>query len=286
MKLATLRTAAGTRAARQIDDEFVEVEGYADLSELLQASDWRQIAAGAAGPRHAVATADLEAVVPRPSKIVCVGLNYATHIREMGRELPEFPTLFAKFTETLTGPYDEIEIPVADESIDWEAELVVVMGAHARRVTEAEAESKIGGYTVANDISMRSFQFRTLEWLQGKIWERSTPIGPVMITAEELDGGALVRTEVNGIEYQSAPVNDLVHSPAALVAYISEIITLNPGDLILTGTGGGVGRAMTPPKYLVAGDEVRTSIDGIGVLANVAKAQPLPEEGSRSGRAA
>ena len=142
MKLATLRLPAptvGTVAVRQDADAYVEVTGYADLGALLAVEGWREIAAKADGARHPLEGADLAPVVPSPSKVLCVGLNYASHIKEMGRDLPEYPTLFAKFAETLTGPYDEVELPAADHAIDWEAELVVVIGRRARRVYEAEA---------------------------------------------------------------------------------------------------------------------------------------------------
>ncbi|WP_430296910.1 fumarylacetoacetate hydrolase family protein [Sinomonas sp. B1-1] len=277
MKLATLRTpglgTGRTVAVRQDEDAYVEVTGYADLGTLLAVSGWREIAAKADGARHPIEGGDLAPVVPTPSKVLCVGLNYASHIKEMGRDLPAYPTLFAKFAETLTGPYDDIELPAADHAIDWEAELVVVIGRQARRVPEAEAADYIAGYTAANDISMRSYQFRTKEWLQGKMWERSTPVGPVMVTPEELDRNAAITTDVDGNRMQTGTIGDLVFTPEHLVSYISEIITLNPGDLILTGTTGGVGRARTPEVYLTDGQTVTVSVEGIGQLRNVARAQ-------------
>jgi acylpyruvate hydrolase len=277
VKLATLRTTGTgttrTVAVRQDEDAYVEVTGYADLGALLAVPGWAEIAAKADGARHPIAGADLAPVVPAPSKVLCVGLNYASHIQEMGRDLPAHPTLFAKFAETLTGPYDEIELPAADHAIDWEAELVVVIGRRARRVPEAEAGEYIAGYTAANDISMRSYQFRTKEWLQGKMWERSTPVGPVMVTPEELDRDAAITTEVDGARMQTGSIGDLVFTPEHLVSYLSEIITLNPGDLILTGTTGGVGRARTPEVYLTDGQTVTVAIEGIGELSNTAHAQ-------------
>ncbi|MEA5455044.1 fumarylacetoacetate hydrolase family protein [Sinomonas sp. JGH33] len=273
MKLATLRTRGGTVAVRQDRDTFVEITGYADLGTLLAVEGWREIAVKADGAKHPVQGADLAPVVPSPSKVLCVGLNYASHIKEMGRELPQYPTLFAKFAETLTGPFDDVELPASDPAIDWEAELVVVIGKRARRVPEAEAGEYIAGYTVANDVSMRSYQFRTKEWLQGKVWEASTPVGPVMVTPEELDRNAAITTTVAGQEMQRGSIGDLVHGPEYLVSYISEMITLNPGDLILTGTTGGVGRARTPEVYITDGQTVTVSIEGIGELRNLARAQ-------------
>ncbi|OMH23650.1 hypothetical protein BKD30_12240 [Tersicoccus phoenicis] len=283
MRLATLRTTSGatagrtvavsTVAVRQDGDAFVEIDGYADLGQLFARPDWRGIAAAAEGAKHPIDGADLAPVVPNPSKVLCVGLNYASHITEMGRDLPEYPTLFAKFAETLTGPYDDVELPEADPAIDWEAELTVVIGRTARRVSEAEAGQYIAGYTVANDISMRTYQFRTKEWLQGKMWEASTPVGPVVVTPDELAKDAAITTEIDGQQMQVGSIGDLVHGPEFLVSYISQIITLNPGDLILTGTTGGVGRARTPEVYITDGQTVKTRIEGIGELVNVARAQ-------------
>lgn len=270
MKLATIRTADGTRAVRVDGDTAVEIDAAVatDVGTLLAHGDWRALAEAAAGAEHAWSDVDLAPVVPNPGKTLCVGLNYRTHILEMGRDLPEYPTLFAKFADTLTGPTDDIAAPPEDEALDWEAELVVVIGDVVRRATPEQAEAAIAGYTVANDVSMRSYQFRTKEWLQGKMWDRSTPVGPVVVTTDEWQPGASIRASVNGEGMQEASTGDLVHGPVDLVAYLSTIVTLRAGDLILTGTPGGVGHARKPPRYLKAGDEVVTSIDGIGELRN------------------
>lgn len=267
MRLATIRTGATTAAAR-VDGDTAVVLDAPDVGEVLR----RRFEGGVVaetGDRAARSELDLAPVVPRPRKIFCVGLNYRDHILEMGRELPAHPTLFAKFDQTLTGPFDDLRLPAESTSVDWEAELVVVVGRRARHVGEEAAREAIAGYTVANDISMRDWQNRTPEWLQGKAFEASTPLGPEMVTADELDAGDLaIQCEVNGTVMQSARTSALVFGPAALVAYISQIITLEPGDLILTGTTGGVGHARKPPVYLAPGDEVRTTIEGIGTLIN------------------
>jgi acylpyruvate hydrolase len=268
MRLATLRIDGGTVAARQDGDSFTVVDGFSDVGELLAQPDWRETAARANGMTVPADDADLAAVIPNPGKILCAGLNYRSHILEMGRELPEHPTLFAKFADTLTGPFDDIALPLEDEAIDWEAELAVVIGREARRISEDEAVDYIAGYTVCNDISMRTWQFRTIEWLQGKNWEKSTPLGPVLVTPDELDPKAAITTTVDGEVRQSGSIDDLVHSPAHLVAYISTFTTLRPGDVIITGTTGGVGHARTPKLYLKAGQEVVTSIGSIGELRN------------------
>jgi len=270
MRLATIRTPDGTRAVRVDADTAVEIatDVATDVGALLARPDWAEAAAAADGDRHAWDLLDLAPVIPVPGKIVCVGLNYRTHILEMGRELPEFPTLFAKYADTLCGPRDDVLLPAEDSDVDWEAELTVVVGATVRRADRSDAAAAIAGYTIANDVSMRGYQFRTKEWLQGKMWDRSTPLGPVLVTADEWQPGATVRATVNGEKVQEASTDDLVHGPVDLVAYVSTIITLRPGDLILTGTPGGVGHARTPARYLRDGDLLETSIDGIGELRN------------------
>ena len=280
MRLTTYRTATGLAVGRvdgrgDPDDTVVSIEGFTDVGALLVTPDWRRRAEAAGGTRQRLGDLDLACVVPSPSKVICVGLNYRTHILEMGRELPEFPTLFAKFTATLTGPYDDLPAPPEDDALDWEAELTVVVGERARRVSGTAAEQAIAGFTVANDISMRTWQFRTKEWLQGKIWQSSTPVGPFLVTSDEWQPGPVVSASVNQEQMQSAPTSDLLFSPTDLVSYVSTMIALEPGDLILTGTPGGVGRARTPARYLTAGDVVETSIEGLGTLHNQVVAEKV-----------
>lgn len=270
MKLATLRLEDGTTVAARLDGEdYVQIDGAADLRALLESENWRSTAETADGPRHRAADVQLETIVPDPGKVLCVGLNYASHIQEMGRELPSHPTIFAKFTETLTGPFDDIEAVAEDPELDWEGELVVVIGKEAHRVSEEEAGEYIAGYSAANDISMREWQFRTKEWLQGKIWNRSTPVGPVMVTADDFDYSAsTLHTRVNGRTMQEHSIGDLVFTPEHLVSYLSTMLPLKPGDIILTGTPGGVGRARDPQVFLKSGDEVQVEIDGIGAMTS------------------
>jgi acylpyruvate hydrolase len=274
MKLATLRIGGSTSAIR-IDDgagSAVEIPGFADVGALLADAGWAGIAARAGGTAHPLQHIDPASwapVVPRPSKIVCVGLNYRNHILEMGRELPEFPTLFAKYPEALIGPYDAISLPLgAADAVDWEGELAVVIGAPTRRVSEEQAASSIAGYAVINDVTMRDFQYRTPEWFQGKTFENTSPFGPYLVTADEYDVGGELRTEVDGEVVQQSLTSDLVFGPAALISYISNIFTLNPGDVIATGTPGGVGHARTPRRYLAPGETLTTVIEGLGRLSN------------------
>lgn len=272
MRLATIATPSGSRAAVEDGDDYVVVEDFSDVGALLADEYWqRTVAEAIASPSAIVPVSEAEELqlITRPGKIVCVGLNYRSHILEMGRDLPAYPTLFAKFAETLTGPHDDVPFAPEDPELDWEGELVVVIGRQVRRADEAEAAEAIAGYTIANDISMRGWQFRTKEWLQGKMWEDSTPLGPVLATGDDFDPAeAVITTTVNGEVMQQHAIVDLLFTPAHLVSYISTMITLDPGDIILTGTPGGVGRARDPQVYLQPGDEVSVSIDGIGTISN------------------
>jgi len=274
MKLLTLRTADGTgngkstTAVRQDGDTLTEIPGFSDVGALLQDSAWETIAKAANGATHPLAGADLAAVVPSPGKIICVGHNYRNHIKEMGREVPAHPTLFAKYAESLIGPNDDLALPQESDTVDWEAELAVVIGKAGRRIPEAQAAEHIAGYAVLNDISMRDYQFRTIQWLQGKTWEKSTPFGPALVTKDDFTPGPLMTSAVDGDVQQSTPTSDLVFTPEYLVSYISTIITLNPGDVIATGTPGGVGHAQVPKRYLQEGQVLVTTIEGLGQLTN------------------
>lgn len=264
MKLATIRTTAGTRAVRVDGDRFIDL-GVEDLKVLLSRPDWRERAA-ADGP--AVESLGFATLVPNPAKCLCVGLNYANHIKEMGRELPTYPTLFAKYPEALIGAFDEVQMPPESDKIDWEAELGIVIGARVRRAKGAEAEAAIAGFCVVNDVTMRDWQYRSPMWLQGKTWANTTPVGPYLVTPDELPGGVRpeldLRGEVDGEMVQTANTGDLVFDPVALVEYISTILTLEPGDLIISGTPGGVGHARKPEWYLVPGQVLATEITGLG----------------------
>ncbi|MEU8704938.1 fumarylacetoacetate hydrolase family protein [Streptomyces sp. NPDC048565] len=270
MKLATIRTAAGTRAVRLDGEVHVDL-GYADLGELFAEADWQDKATTTSGPTYPAEGADFAPVVPSPSKVVCVGHNYTNHIKEMGRDLPNYPTLFPKFAETLLGANDDIVRPAETEAFDWEVELAVVVGRKVRRADEQQAADAIAGFTVMNDISVRDWQFRTIEWTQGKIWEASTPVGPYVVTPDEVGGvrpALEVRTLVDGQVMQQDDTGTLLFDPVFLVQYISTVITLNPGDIIATGTPAGVGNARDPKVFLVPGQSVTTEISGLGACDN------------------
>lgn len=271
MRLATVRTPQGTTAVR-VDSEGLVDLGYDDLGALLRVSGWRELAQEATGP-VVPGEPSYAPVVPSPGKVVCVGLNYRTHILEMGRDLPEYPTLFAKFADALVGAADPIVLPPETAELDWEAELAVVIGSGGRRLRGSAAESAIAGFAVLNDVTCRDWQFRTREWLQGKTWEATTPLGPWLVTSDELPGGVRpaldISTTVDGDVVQQDSTADLLFDPVALVEYVSTILTLRPGDVIATGTPGGVGHARNPARYLTAGQKVVTEVDGLGRCENV-----------------
>jgi acylpyruvate hydrolase len=272
MRLATIRLDGRTHAAR-VNGDSVTVLPFADAGELLAADDWRDRAESASGPVMPYDQADLAPVIPRPEKIICVGLNYRGHAAETGHELPPYPQLFAKYWRSLIGARDPIRLPGNSDSVDWESEVGVIIGRFTRDATEREAETAIAGYTVVNDISMRDWQRRTGQYLQGKTFEAATPAGPALVTTDEAgDLRDLKMTcQVNGELMQEAQAGDMIFSPASVIAYASSIITLAPGDLIAMGTPGGIGARRKPPVFLTDGDVVRTEIEGIGTLENICR---------------
>ncbi len=268
MRFATIRTPDGTTAAR-LDGDLLIPLAAADVGELLAAGAAAVPERQAASPVPA-SQASYAPVVPRPSKIICVGLNYREHILETGRELPEYPTLFAKFADTLLGPRDDLRLPALSERIDWEVELAVIIGRPVYRASRDEAAAAIAGYTVSNDVSVRDWQRRTVQWLQGKAFQHTTPVGPYLVTGDEVGDAADldIRCEVDGVVRQQSRTSDLLFSPADIAAYASQVITLQPGDLLLTGTPGGVGNARRPPVYLQPGQTMRSAIEGLGECVN------------------
>lgn len=269
MKVATIRLPGRLSAVRQEEDVFVEIQGFSDVGALVQFPNWEEIAAQAKGPTHPVIGADLAPIIPKPGKIMCIGMNYREHIIERGTPFPEFPTVFAKFPDALAGASDYIPLPPEDSKLDWEAELAIVIGKYGRRVSEEQAGAYIAGYTVFNDISMRGFQNRSPQWLQGKTWEHSSPLGPVLVTPDELASNARIQTRIDGQVVQDSPIDDLLFDIPQIISYLSTFATLQPGDVISTGTPSGVGVAQKPERFLVPGEVLETTVEGIGSLKNM-----------------
>ena len=211
--------------------------------------------------------------IPRPGKIVCVGLNYRDHAAEGGQDLPKAPLLFAKWPNTLIGDGDPVVLPPESTQVDYEAELGVVIGAKAKRVSERDALDHVAGYICVNDVSARDLQFADGQWTRGKSPDTFCPVGPRLVPREEIaDPQALaIRCLVNGKALQDSSTAQMIFSVAEIIAYTSQIITLEPGDLIATGTPAGVGVFRDPPVLLGDGDEVVVEIEGIGRLVNTCR---------------
>lgn len=245
---------------------------FADLPELLEAAggDTSRIGSGAAlSLAHSRA---LLAPIARPRKIICVGKNYLEHVREFGGEAgPQHPDLFAKWDNALAGPYDTLPLPPESTSIDFEAELVLVIGRRSRRLTREQVTDAVFGFTAANDGSVRDFQNHTTQRTAGKAWDRSTPLGPVVVPAAQL-GGVEPDVRVTGLlggeVMQDDRTTSLMFDIPSLLIYITTIMTLEPGDLVLTGTPSGVGGARDPKVFLRDGDTYEVRIEGIGSLVN------------------
>jgi acylpyruvate hydrolase len=225
--------------------------------------------------RVALAEVQLLPVVPHPGKIVCVGLNYRAHADEGGYDVPDYPALFTKFAETLVAAGDPIVLPPESEAVDFEAELAFVMGRRVRRASGASALDAVAGYTIGNDVSMRDYQYKAAQWLPGKNWAASTPLGPFLVTPDEVDDPHRlgISLELNGERMQSANTSQLIFDVPTLVATISEFVPLAPGDVVLTGTPSGVGYRRDPKVLLRDGDRVVVEIERVGRLENPVAAE-------------
>jgi 2-keto-4-pentenoate hydratase/2-oxohepta-3-ene-1,7-dioic acid hydratase in catechol pathway len=283
MRLATIQTPHGPRAAAQVGDSFVDLHATdpglpAAVKHLLAASPAvKKAAADAAQSPHAVKYAanstKLLPPVPDPGKIMCIGLNYRDHAIEGGKAIPTEPVLFAKFPNTIIGPGDPIKIPRVAQKVDYEAELVVVVGKRGRHIpNDASALDYVGGYTCGHDVSGRDWQFRGEEkqWTIGKTFDTFAPIGPVIVTPDEgIDPNNLrIQLRLNGETMQNSSTKEFIFGVPHLLWFLSQVVTLEPGDLIFTGTPPGVGIARKPPVLLKPGDTVEVDIEKIGVLKN------------------
>lgn len=272
MRLVTFHVPGGTRAGRVEGEEIVELAG-ADVGSLLEAGASLEALATAPGRgRRLLADVRLAPPILRPPAIVCVGRNYAAHAAEVRAEVGGFPTLFAKYASSLLGPRDDLVLQGASDAVDWEVELAFVVTRPGRHLDEEAAGTCIGLYTVANDVSMRDWQRRTSQFLQGKTFEASTPLGPFLVTADELpaapEDGLRLTCRVDDELVQDGSTKEMVFPPAEVAAYISTFMTLEPGMVVLTGTPDGVGAARTPPVFLRPGQMLHSAVEGIGELVN------------------
>lgn len=278
MKLATFTHAGATRIGVVDGDEIVDLSVAApdlprEMIAFFEAGTGAMEAARAAvgeGARIPLADAKLEAPIARPPKFLAVGLNYADHVAESGMETPEYPTIFNKQSTCVTGPTDPVHVPKASHVLDYEGELGIVIGRRGRHVSRDDAADYIAGYVVVDDVTVRDWQFRTPTWTMGKSFDTHGPIGPWIVTTDEIrDPHQLdLRTFVNGELRQESNTKQLIFDCFFLVEHFSTAFTLEPGDIIATGTPGGVGILNKPPQILKAGDVVRVEIEGIGEIEN------------------
>ena len=219
--------------------------------------------------------ARLEAPIPRPGKVLAIGLNYRDHAEESGQALPKYPVVFSKVSTCITGPGMPVHRPKASTSVDWEAEMCFVIGKKGRHIKAAEAMQYVAGFMCGNDVSVRDWQFHNPTWMIGKGFDTHGPTGPWLVTRDEVDPANLdVKCFVNGEQVQSSNTKHLIFDVPALIEYISTAFTLEPGDVVFTGTPAGVGVSRKPPVFLKAGDTVRVEITGLGALENPVVEEP------------
>jgi 2-keto-4-pentenoate hydratase/2-oxohepta-3-ene-1,7-dioic acid hydratase in catechol pathway len=282
MRLATIQTATGPRAAILKGSSFIDLhatdatlptsvrqllaEGTATLRKAAQAADHPDAV------RHDSARVKFLPPVPDPAKVICIGLNYRDHAAESGVPVPAEPVMFTKFTTALIGHDDQIVLPPVSKKVDYEAELVIVVGKRGKNIKADQAAGYVAGYTIGHDVSARDWQLEKegKQWTIGKTFDTFAPIGPVLVTADEVSDpkNLPICLRLNGKVMQDSNTKQMVFDAAALLAYLSQVLTLEPGDLIFTGTPPGVGFARKPPVFLQPGDVAEVEIEGLGILRN------------------
>jgi acylpyruvate hydrolase len=283
MKLMMFTSGSGTARLGVVDGETVIDIAAADPA--APQSVMALIGAGASGvaavkaaaakapafARHPLGKVKAALPIAHPPKFICVGLNYLEHAKEGGHPPPTYPSFFARYDRSLVAHGEPVVKPKISEQLDYECELTIVIGKGGRHISEAQALDHVFGYTIFNDVSVRDFQRKTTQWLAGKNFDATGPLGPYVVTADALPKGATplrIATRVNGKSMQDSNTSDMIFSVARTVALLSEIMTLEPGDLIATGTPQGVAHARKPPAWMKAGDTCEIEIEGIGVLSN------------------
>jgi 2-keto-4-pentenoate hydratase/2-oxohepta-3-ene-1,7-dioic acid hydratase in catechol pathway len=282
MRLATLQTPTGPHAALLLGDQFVDLPASdaslpSSVRQLLAADPaiWRAVERVAGQPnavRYPTDAVKLLPPIPDPPKIVCLGLNYRDHAAESGAPFPKEPILFSKYATALIGHGDPIVLPPVSKEVDFEAELVIVIGKQGRPTDPAKAREYVAGYTVGHDVSARDWQLRKdgKQWMVGKTFDTFAPTGPVLVTADEVPDphNLSIRLRLNGQTMQDSNTREMIFKVGEVVAYLAQVFTLQPGDLIFTGTPPGVGMARKPPVFLKGGDVAEVEISGLGILRN------------------
>jgi 2-keto-4-pentenoate hydratase/2-oxohepta-3-ene-1,7-dioic acid hydratase in catechol pathway len=255
---------------------------HASVRDLLAQGALERLATAVEGDGVPLGDVSLDVPVPDPTKIVCIGLNYRAHAAEAGLDPPSAPTFFAKFVNALVPAGAEVTLPAASEKVDYEAEVAFVIGRRASNVDERDALDHVAGYTLLNDLSARDLQFATPQWMPGKVFDGSAPCGPVLVTPDEAGAhdAIAISLTLNGETMQSADTSDLVFSVPALVSHLSRLMTLEPGDIVSTGTPSGVGSARDPRVWLKDGDEVVVSSPSLGRLATTIRARATDRSGA------
>ena len=282
MRLATIETWAGPRAALQTGDSFLDIHATdanlpGNVRQLLEGGPEILSAVAALGNRPGAvkvpaAQVKYHAPIADPRKIICVGLNYKDHAAESGSPIPKEPILFSKYPTALIGHGETIVLPRVSQEVDYEAEFVIVIGKKGRHLTLANAMEHVAGYSVGHDVSARDWQLRKdgKQWMVGKTFDTFAPMGPVLVTKDEVKDpqNLPIRLKLNGQVMQNSSTSQMIFGVAELLVYLSQVFTLEPGDLIYTGTPPGVGVARKPPVYMKDGDVVEVEIEGLGVLRN------------------
>ena len=272
MRFATVDTASGPVAVVRLGDRYFRLDG--SLRELLASGRLAAaaaVAASASGAPVEVTPGALLPVIPDPGKILCVGRNYVEHVQELGNTVTKSPEIFVRVPTSLARPAGPVVLPRATERFDWEVELAMIIGKPGRHISRSAALDYVAGYAVFNDFTARDFQRATSQWTPGKNFDQTGPLGPELVTPDEVSdpAGLDISLTIDGEQMQSSNTKLLIHSLPAIIEFLSTFTTLQPGDVIATGTPGGVGEGRDPKRFLRAGEVVVSTIAGVGELRNV-----------------
>ncbi len=273
MRFATINLNGEARWGAIDGDTIALIERWPTLMDAIAADGLADLADAMGGERVSLSDVEWMPVIPAPGKIICVGLNYESHRKETGRAVVGNPTIFTRFADSQTGHLCEIVLPLESENLDYEGELAVIIGRGGRRIPEGDALAHVAGYACYNDGSIRDWQSHTIQFTPGKNWPETGAFGPWMVTPDELGelGPQRIQTRLNGSVMQDALLSDMIFTVPRLISYISTFTPLSPGDVIVSGTPGGVGAKRTPPVFMKEGDEIVIEIDGVGMLVNSVK---------------